>query len=287
MKSNLLRNLIIVPAVISTSFSLSWCAGPYKDLVSKYDFAKKLGSGNQGSVCLYKCKADNGHVAIKKISKSNSQACESEKLAYEYREILGKCPYFSKPIEYFEDNNYFYFVYEYIDGFGVFDQNKLKEYVKHLSNNVDIFMCKITLQFMIAFKDLYENELSYGDLRSGNIILIDDKISDVPVIKIIDYGYFGSGNNKINERGWDLLSDLLDEICDTVLRSLGLDDEDEIFETPNTLQFIRRLKGSFINWNRNPYYYNMRKKWKEENLEFKTYDEAIDFLQQVISNSEV
>ncbi len=290
MKLSLFERLFTASVVVSASFVSSLACGSYDNLINKYVYVKDLGGGKQGSVELYKHKNSEKCVAIKKISKSDEHTCDSEKLAFECKEMLSESPYFSKPIEYFEDDHYFYFVYEYIDGFSVYSSNKLKDYVKELEN-VDLFMCTISLQFMNAFKYLYENRLSYGDLTYENIILIDDKNTDVPAIKInvptikiIDYGFFSKNPTPIDENGWGRLCDILEKMCEDILEEFGIS-YDESFDTPNLLKFIRKLSGACY-WCKKASSPEEFKEFKNAHTKpFKTFEEAIELLKQSIGEN--
>lgn len=271
MKSNSLRNLVVVLSVISMSFGSTWGVGTYSDLVEKYNYICELGVGQQGLVGKYKYKNSEKYVAIKKIFKL-TPAYDSEKFAFKSKEILSKCPYFCKPIEYFEDNDNCYFVYEYIDGFSVCDSKKLKLYMKN-SEDIKIFIRKIAIQFMIAFGHLYNNGLSYNDLNYGNVILVPNETGSVPVVKIIDYGFFRSGTNGIVETYWDNLLDILEKIKKAIPKC------SKEFSESILVEFFQRLKCK--NFVSNHHVISMSAECPRDVKYFQTYEEAVEFLENV------
>ena len=145
---------------------------------------KYLGVGCQGSAWLFKNKMTGELVVVKKIA--NEKAKECEKLAYEKREMLSACEYFSKPLDYFEENGVAYAVYEYIESVG-YDQ--FGNIVQNSEKGVKLLYCKILIQVVKACKYLNERGFCRNDTTVENVLLIKDQQGE-PKVKFVDYGCF-------------------------------------------------------------------------------------------------
>ena len=285
---NSLRKLVTLPIVLSISCNSAWGVGTYKDLIQKYEKVEVLGSGAQGEVTKYKCKNSEEYVAIKKISRSN-KACKSEQLACESKEILSGCPYFCKPIEYFQDEDDCYFVYEYLIDSPIEDIVNLIQQKKDL----DVFLCKIALQFMIAWKHLYDNGLSYGgDQNARNYFLTIDRNSNTLILKLIDYGFFHEGKSdviKCYRAFGDLISYIERFTLEYKFHHYKIKKRTYrkiTFDTP-------KIYGFFLKLGNTAYFGNFMSKRAERRAQmkdceqyFKTYDEAIEYLNKLINEGD-
>ena len=142
-------------------------------------FYDVLGSGNYGTVSLVKNKKNNYYYAIKNIS--NKQILYSqihENLLLE-RSILLQIdhPFIVKLVKSLKDQNYVYFLMDYIKGKELFDVIR------------DIgLLSKFQTQFygasmMLAVEYLHERKFIFRDIKPENIMVLENGY-----IKVIDFG---------------------------------------------------------------------------------------------------
>ena len=90
--------------------------------IADFDILKELGSGSFGNVYLVKHKVTGAEYAIKAIDKRNKENIEEKPYFKREVEVMYKIhhPNVVKLYGHFEDNNYCYFIMEYISKGNIF-----------------------------------------------------------------------------------------------------------------------------------------------------------------------
>ena len=143
-----------------------------------YYFEKTLGSGSFSTVWKCKHKETNKIVAIKIIEKTN--LVEDQKILREI-EILKKLnhPFILSIYDYFEDNDNFFLVQEFLEG------GNLVDYLKKYSYFEENLACKLFSQIISALDYLHNHKfIIHRDLKCENLLL-DENYN----IRIIDFGF--------------------------------------------------------------------------------------------------
>lgn len=148
-----------------------------------YQFSSKLGSGAFGSVRLAIQKATNQKRAIKTIQKY--RICEDlrEKAQFFNEvDILRQTdhPNIVRLYEFFEDEENYHLVLEYISGGELFDYIVKS---KHLSEAI---ASKFMKQILSAVSYCHKNNIVHRDLKPENLLL--DKEGQDCLLKVVDFG---------------------------------------------------------------------------------------------------
>ncbi|KCZ81767.1 serine/threonine protein kinase [Anncaliia algerae PRA339] len=150
--------------------------------IKNYEFITTIGEGRYSTV--YKAKKDDEQiVAIKEVSKN------SKLFNYLYVENERKNIKLIKPheniiqhFEFLEDNESYYFVMEYIDGYSL--RREITESIWSKNKEDLSFELKksVILQTIEAVEFLHSCNIYHCDIKPENIVLFKDKI------KVLDFG---------------------------------------------------------------------------------------------------
>ncbi|RVD92050.1 serine threonine kinase [Tubulinosema ratisbonensis] len=153
-----------------------------KTKINSYEFITVLGEGRYSVV--YKVKGPNEEIlAIKAISKNTNL------FSHKYAENEMKIVKYLKPhknlvtqLEQFEDDEGYYFVMEYIDGYSI--KREVTELIwRDSQSELSLEMKKsIILQTIEGLKFLHKINIYHCDIKPDNIVLEGDSI------KIVDFG---------------------------------------------------------------------------------------------------
>ena len=142
-------------------------------------FYKSLGQGSYGNVSLVKNEKNNYFYAIKNISNKQILYSKLHKNIELERSILLKIdhPFIVKLVKTLKDENYIYYLMDYIKGKELFD----------IIRDIGI-LNKFQAQFyigsiMLALKYLHEKHFIFRDIKPENIMILENGF-----IKLIDFG---------------------------------------------------------------------------------------------------
>ena len=158
--------------------------------ITDFEILKELGSGHFGNVYLVRHKETKAEYAIKAIDKRNKTNLEEKPYFKREVEVIYKIhhPNIVKFYGHFEDNNYCYFIMEYISKGNI--HNLLPtDKKKRLSTKVCASIIKDVI-CAIYFLHNMEPPIIHGDIKPENVLL-----SEGLVAKLADFGW----NNFIQE----------------------------------------------------------------------------------------
>ena len=152
-------------------------------IIDHYNFSNKLGSGAYGSVRIGIHKVTNQKRAIKTIQKSSiSEDMRQKTKFFNEVDILKQInhPNVVKLYEFYEDENNYHLILEYVTGGELFD------YIvrtRHLSEAIAANFMK---QILTGVSYCHKNNIVHRDLKPENLLL--DKPGPDATLKIIDFG---------------------------------------------------------------------------------------------------
>eukprot|EP01017_Pseudomicrothorax_dubius_P021557 TRINITY_DN2320_c0_g2_i2.p1 TRINITY_DN2320_c0_g2~~TRINITY_DN2320_c0_g2_i2.p1 ORF type:complete len:391 (-),score=74.98 TRINITY_DN2320_c0_g2_i2:131-1303(-) len=140
---------------------------------------KKLGFGQFGSVYLVKSRETGKYYALKCVSKAQILSQNLEKHLIQEKRVLEMIhhPYVMQFIRTFKDDNYIYFLVEYIKGMELFDA--IRE-IGLLNSEESQFYIG---QLVLGMEHLHSNNIIYRDLKPENV-MVDSK----GFLRMIDMG---------------------------------------------------------------------------------------------------
>lgn len=163
--------------------------GPSKGLepepkITDFEILKELGNGSFGNVYLVKHKVTGAEYAIKAIDKRNKTNTEEKPYFRREAEVMYKIhhPNVVKLYGHFEDNNYCYFIMEYITKGNLFTLLP-KDKRKRLSTKVAASLIKDVIS-AVYFLHNMNPPIIHRDIKPENILL-SEKIA----AKLTDFGW--------------------------------------------------------------------------------------------------
>ena len=150
-----------------------------KNPISLYKFIKLVGSGTDGEVYLALYIPTKCYVAIKILKSKNKISIEKINLFLNLNHIN-----IAKMIDFFENNNKYYIVFEYINGNELFD---LLKFGKPISKQL---LSLIVFQLIQVLKYLHNKQIFHRDLKPENILITKHNI-----VKLIDFDSSSNNNN--------------------------------------------------------------------------------------------
>ena len=148
--------------------------------ITDFDIIKELGSGSFGNVYLVKHKVTNAEYAIKAIDKRNKTNQEEKPYFRREVEVMYKVhhPNVVKLFGHFEDNNYCYFIMEYISKGNVYNLLPTDK-KKRLSTKVCSFIIRDIIS-AVYFLHNMKPPIIHRDIKPENVLL---------VAKLTDFGW--------------------------------------------------------------------------------------------------
>ena len=152
--------------------------------ITDFEILKELGSGSFGNVYLVKHKVTKAEYAIKAIDKRNKTNEEEKPYFRREVEVMYKIhhPNVVKLYGHFEDNNYCYFIMEYISKGNVYNLLPTDK-KKRLSTKIVASIIKDVIS-AIYFLHNMKPPIIHRDIKPENVLL-----SDGLVAKLTDFGW--------------------------------------------------------------------------------------------------
>ena len=152
--------------------------------INDFDILKELGSGAFGHVYLVTHKTTNAQYAIKAIDKRNKANLDEQKYFCREIEIMYKVnhPNIVKLYGHFEDNNYCYFLMEYISKGNLYSLIP-RDKKKRINTKVVALIMKDIISGIYYLHNM-NPPIIHRDIKPENILLNDGLIA-----KITDFGW--------------------------------------------------------------------------------------------------
>ena len=152
--------------------------------INDFEILKELGSGSFGNVYLVKHKKTKAEYAIKAIDKRNKTNQEEKPYFRREVEVMYKIhhPNVVKLFGHFEDNNYCYFIMEYISKGNVYNLLPTDK-KKRLSTKVCASIIKDVIS-AVYFLHKMKPPIIHRDIKPENVLL-----SEGLVAKLTDFGW--------------------------------------------------------------------------------------------------
>jgi serine/threonine protein kinase len=179
--------------------------------MKNYKFIKILGYGTFGSVLLIYNQSENIYRALKVITKEKiSHKSHNIKSEIYIQSIVKNNPFIVQNYDYFQNEQYIFYIMEYIQGYDLFEclyshninKNILINGLSFTKLNDDAILF-ISSQLIIILEFLLSNNIMHRDLKLENIMLSSDgyiKLIDFNLSKIFphkyDPSYFSHKTNK-------------------------------------------------------------------------------------------
>ena len=173
-KSNEVENLGLDPATLAKTLP--------NTLQARYKIGEVLGEGGYSVVKAGVSNIDGRKVAVKIITRKDLTEADDESLRQEVA-ILGKLnhPNITRLVDFFEEEQYYYVVLEYLDGGELFDRIVKKTFYSEKEARDLVFTV------LKAIKFCHDQHIVHRDLKPENLLLASK--NDDSNIKLADFGF--------------------------------------------------------------------------------------------------
>ena len=169
--------------------------------INEYELIEKLDENNFSQTFKVSKKGDKGYFIIDKLKKRDNDIPKLEKILKESISTIKDInhPNIIKMIDFKEDSDYYYCIYDYCNG------GNLSDYIKYLKENNKSFSEEeaqyIMKQLIEAFKYFHNKGIIHNDIKTSNILIYYDSEEDllkknILKAKIKLTGFYSSCNNE-------------------------------------------------------------------------------------------
>ena len=163
-----------------------------ENFIRFYMFVKLLGIGAFGVVNLMQHRHSGKSYAVKVIKKTKPNTDMNTRNEIELGMILDS-QYVCKVYSFYEDNNHFYIIMEYLEGMDLFDF--IKKNPQFFINNPKIFWV-VVKSILRGLAYLHSQGIAHMDIKPDNVFLLLDNQGNIFDVKLVDLGLSIDVNNK-------------------------------------------------------------------------------------------